>query len=191
MGRFKKFVWFLISIVLLLQLFTVIIVYQDVANLPIIFLSLEEYPLIGPFMPIFLFYSGCTFFLIAVFGLLIVLFFPVNQKYLLLKKEHSKITIEQKAFESIILTEVQKLTFITKATVNVKVFKRHKRLIGVIKGQISSDDEAAASLDVLINSIECTFEQMFSLPKESVRLKVRLKPYKGEVKKADNRKRVA
>ncbi|MBM7690424.1 hypothetical protein BCR24_15015 [Enterococcus ureilyticus] len=190
MGRFKKFVWFLLSIALLLQLFSVVIQYQYIADLPIIFLSLEEYPLIGPFIPMFLFYSGCTLFLLVVMGLLIVLFFPVNQKYLLIQKEHSKITIEQKALESLILAEIKKISFITKATVNVKVFKKHQRLISVIKGQISSDDEAVASLEGLIDSIEGTFEQMFSLPKESVRLKLKLKPFKGEVTKTDNRKRV-
>ncbi|MET3564178.1 hypothetical protein ABID30_003275 [Enterococcus rotai] len=190
MGRFKKFVWVILSIVLLSQLISVVIQYQYMADLPIIFLSLEEYPLIGPFMPMFLFYSGCTLFLLVVIGLLIVLFSPVNKKYLLLKKEYSKITIEQKALESLILAEIQKISFITKATVTVKVFKKHKRLISVIKGKISSDDEAVASLEGLIDSIEGTFEQMFSLPKESVQLKVRLKPFKGEVKKADNQKRV-
>lgn len=191
MSRLKKFGWFLLILVLLLVSFTVTLRYQNVIDLPVVFLSLEKYPLVGPYMPIFLFYSGFTLLVLSVISLIVVVLSPVNQKYLLLKKEHSTIKIEQRALESMLLSEVQKIPSIKKATVHVKVFKRHKRIVSVIKGQITPDEEVASELNELIQSIEQTFEKMFALPKDSVRLKLRLTPHKHELKKANQTKRVA
>lgn len=191
MNRLKKFVGFLFILVLLLVSFAVTLYYQKVIDLPVVFLSLEKYPLVGPYMPIFLFYSGFTLLVLSIISLIVVILSPVNQKYLLLKKEHSTIKIEQRALESMLLSEVQKIPFIKKATVHVKIFKKHKRMVSVIKGQITPDEEVATELNELIQSIEQTFEKMFALPKDSVRLKLRLTPHKDELKKANQTKRVA
>lgn len=191
MERIKKIIIFLISITLLLVSVSVTIHYQNVIDLPVVFLSLEKYPLVGLYMPIFLFYSGFTLLVLSVISLIVVVLSPVNQKYLLLKKEHSTIKIEQRALESMLLSEVQKIPSIKKATVHVKVFKKHKRMVSVIKGQITPDEEIVTELNELIQSIEQMFEKMFALPKDSVRLKLRLTPHKHELKKANQTKRVA
>lgn len=111
-------------ILLLILLFFVIIENQFAVALPFNLIAMDNYPLIGSQISVFLFWASIGFAILAIIALFVVIFFPKQTSTLVIPSETGELVIQKKAIENFVLQIVEKEPFMENPSVKVKMLKR-------------------------------------------------------------------
>lgn len=125
-----------IMIILLISvLFSVLVNNQYIANLN--FMDPAYYPLIGQWIPIYLFWSSIFFICCSLIAILIILFLPNNFTEILLKDSGGKLILKREGIEGLVKSSVQEFSFadISKSKVKLSNKKIKIKLFGDLKQQ--------------------------------------------------------
>lgn len=124
MSRISKVLFTIGLLLFLFVMFFVVVENQQAISLPVYLIPMSEYPLIGSYMTVILFWSGIGFMVLALLALLVVWFFPKQTSRLELSSDSGDLVIQKKAIENMILQIVKKEHFIDHPSVKVKMTKK-------------------------------------------------------------------
>ncbi|KRL05167.1 alkaline shock response membrane anchor protein AmaP [Liquorilactobacillus oeni] len=128
MSTTRKTVYLILLLVALLPLWAVIVLFQDTVSFPFYLDKVESYPLIGHYLPGFLFWVSVALGGLVILGILTVIFWPNLHDQLFLKKDSGVLKINKKALESFITQSALRSNFIHQPRVRIKLQRRRIRV---------------------------------------------------------------
>ncbi|KFN91644.1 alkaline shock response membrane anchor protein AmaP [Tetragenococcus muriaticus] len=155
MGKGWKFVASILSLALLVTLFSVFIENQQAVQLPVYFISMDDYPLVGPYAQPILFWLSVGFMVITVLFLIVILFYPKKRNTLIIDHENGTLKVQRRAIENFVLKIVQKEPFIENLTVRAKMTKKKIKIkiAGHLRKSMSISDKQNALVEEVKNEV--------------------------------------
>ncbi|GEQ48776.1 alkaline shock response membrane anchor protein AmaP [Tetragenococcus koreensis] len=155
MGKLRKLLISILLLGLFITLFFVIIENQQAINLPIYFISMDDYPLVGQYIQPVLFWLSLVFIVLAVLLLIMTIFYPKKSNTLTIKHENGTLKVQKKAVENFVLKIVSKEPFIENPRVKVKMYKQKIRIkiAGNLRKSMSIPDKQNALVDEVKNEV--------------------------------------
>lgn len=174
-------------ILLLILLFFVIIENQFAVSLPFTLLAMDNYPLIGSQISVFLFWASIGFAVLAIIGLLVVIFFPKQSNTLVIPSETGELVIQKKAIENFVLRIVEKEPFMDDPSVKVKMLK--KKIKVDVSGKMRRVMAVPERQNALVSDINMELKSLMGVRSE-IETKVQLKDTTKEKSNHDESARV-
>lgn len=139
MSKGKKLFLLLFFILIAGMLLSILISYQWSINLPFTFLPLEDYPVIGDWLPLIAFYLASILLIVTLISFFIVIFYPKTISSFNLEKSLGHMRITKKAIEGIVKEMLIDKQLIMHPTISVKMTKRKIKI--VVKGELATSKE--------------------------------------------------
>lgn len=177
MRKSTKILLILGLILLFFPLFFTLIENQAAGSASLHFMSLGEYPLVGRWMPTFLFWTSVGFMVLLVVGIFIILFFPKAESELVLEKENGRLVIQRKALENFVLQTVKEEPFI--ADPNVKVKFKKNRIKVLVSGKMRKVFQLTDRQEELTGAIQKNIAMLMGT-KENILTEVTFKGFNHE-----------
>lgn len=184
MNKFWKFIGTLLLFLSIIVSFFAIVENQYVKDMPIHFISMENYAWIGRFMPYLLFWSGIVLVILGVFLIFVILFYPSVTSTLTIKKENGTLEIQKKAIEHFVLAIVTQEPFIENPSVRVKM--RQHTIKVKVSGKMRKTMSVPEKQEALIDEIKTQMNTLLGA-KEAIKVDVKLDDYTNETKDVTNR----
>lgn len=161
MRRISKVMLILALVILLILMFFNVVQNQDVISLPFYFMSMYQYPLIGPYMGTLILWTSIIFLILIIVSIVIILFFPKKEEQVQFSKEKGKLVIQKKAIEHFIFSIVKQESFIDVSSVKIKMTR--KKLKVTIIGKMRLTDAVPQKYEELTCTIKENLETLFGL----------------------------
>ncbi|MGM0238347.1 alkaline shock response membrane anchor protein AmaP [Enterococcus sp. AZ103] len=187
MRKLTKIIGILALILLFFPLFFNIIENQNVAPVKLNFLPMKEYPLIGEYIPEFLFWVSLGFMILLLIGLLVIIFFPNASKELHFEKSDGALIVQAKALENFVLTTVQQEPYISEPNVKVKIKKKKIKI--KVQGKMRNMFHATTKQEQLAAEIKDKITTLIG-PNEKVFTEVTFKNFKTNKTQTQEQPRV-
>lgn len=155
------------SVLLITLLFSVLVNTQYVANLH--FINPEDYPIVGAWIPYYLFWGSILFIILALLAILVVLFFPKSKTQINLRHSDDQLLLTDKAVEGLVKASIQKFDFINDSKIKVKLRKSKIRID--IFGEVKTKSNAVQKANQLAESVKADIQNFLGV-KDAVELKV-------------------
>lgn len=163
MRKSTKILSFIALVLLFFPLFFTVIENQFVLK-GLNFMPMDEYPLVGDYLPDFLFWTSVGFLVLLVLSLLVIIFFPSTSNQLVFSKEQGKLVVDKKALESFVLATINQEPLISQADVKVRIKRRKIKIM--INGNIRDPFYVADKQEQLTQEIQAKISQLIGPQKE-------------------------
>lgn len=124
MGKIRKLLFSIVLLGLLITFFFVLIENQQAIYLPVYFISMDNYPLVGPYIQIILFCLSVFFIGLAILLLLITIFYPKKSNTLVIKGKNGRLSVQKSVVENFVLENLKKEPSIENPRVKAKMSKK-------------------------------------------------------------------
>ncbi|MEK2456480.1 alkaline shock response membrane anchor protein AmaP [Tetragenococcus halophilus] len=124
MGKIRKLLFSVVLLGLLMTFFFVLIENQQAIYLPVYFISMDDYPVVGPYIQTILFWLSVFFIGLAILLLLITIFYPKKSNTLIIKGKNGSLRVQKSAVENFVLESVKKEPSIENPRVKIKMSKK-------------------------------------------------------------------
>jgi len=124
MGKIRKLLFSIVLLGLLITFFFVLIENQQAIYLPVYFISMDDYPLIGSYIQIILFCLSVFFIGLAILLLLITIFYPKKSNTLVIKGKNGRLSVQKSVVENFVLETLKKEPSIENPRVKAKMSKK-------------------------------------------------------------------
>ncbi|MCF1685552.1 alkaline shock response membrane anchor protein AmaP [Tetragenococcus halophilus] len=124
MGKIRKLLFSIVLLGLLITFFFVLIENQQAIYLPVYFISMDDYPLIGSYIQIILFCLSVFFIGLAILLLLITIFYPKKSNTLVIKGKNGRLSVQKSVVENFVLENLKKEPSIENPRVKAKMSKK-------------------------------------------------------------------
>lgn len=111
MGKIRKLLFSIVLLGLLITFFFVLIENQQAIYLPVYFISMDNYPLVGPYIQIILFCLSVFFIGLAILLMLVTIFYPKKSNTLVIKGKNGRLSVRKSVVENFVLETLKKRTF--------------------------------------------------------------------------------
>lgn len=177
MGKMRKLLSSILLLGLFITLFFVFIENQQAIQLPVRFISMYDYPGIGPYVQPALFWLSAVFIVIAVTLLIVTIFYPRKSSTLTIERKNGALKIQRKAIENFVLKIVQKEPFIENPVVTAKMYKKKIRI--KIAGNLRKTMSLPEKQEELINEVKNEVSNLMGTT-ENIDTEVRLQDYQKD-----------
>lgn len=124
MGKIRKLLFSIVLLGLLITFFFVLIENQQAIYLPVYFISMDNYPLVGPYIQIILFCLSVFFIGLAILLMLVTIFYPKKSNTLVIKGKNGRLSVRKSVVENFVLETLKKEPSIENPRVKVKMSKK-------------------------------------------------------------------
>lgn len=124
MGKIRKLLFSIVLLGLLITFFFVLIENQQAIYLPVYFISMDDYPLVGSYIQIILFCLSVFFIGLAILLLLITIFYPKKSNTLVIKGKNGRLSVQKSVVENFVLENLKKEPSIENPRVKAKMSKK-------------------------------------------------------------------
>lgn len=124
MGKIRKLLFSIVLLGLLITFFFVLIENQQAIYLPVYFISMDDYTLIGSYIQIILFCLSVFFIGLAILLLLITIFYPKKSNTLVIKGKNGRLSVQKSVVENFVLENLKKEPSIENPRVKAKMSKK-------------------------------------------------------------------
>lgn len=153
--------------------------YQYISQRNVQLIPFENYPMIGQYVPYYLFYGSLVFVVLLIICIFIIIFFPNKRQTLQFKKGNGVLKIEKKAIDNFVLTSIKKENYVHDPKVKTKI-KRHKIII-MIKGHLLNYPDIEQQNAAFTSQLQQDLEQLLGIT-EDKKIYVHLTNYVPKVK---------
>ncbi|ALS36472.1 ABC-type multidrug transport system fused ATPase/permease subunit [Enterococcus rotai] len=182
MSKLKKtFITFLLLLLMYLS-FSAVVSYQTYISIPFYFLSLNDYPLVGTWLPIIAFYLAVITLIIFFVLVLITLFYPKRMSQFSFTKSDGHLKISKKAVEGFVSESLTAEKLMKNP--NVKATMSQKKIKIKIKGDFQIVSDLYGKTDEWSKKLE---NQLHDLIGPGVKISIKIK---FEKPRAENDQRV-
>ncbi|MDN6640291.1 MAG: alkaline shock response membrane anchor protein AmaP [Tetragenococcus sp.] len=177
MGKVRKFLYSILLLGLFITLFFVFIENQQAIHLPVYFISMDDYPLLGPYVQPILFWLSVVFIAVAILLLLGTIFAPKKSNTLLIKRKNGKLKVQKKAVENFVMTIVREEPFIENPNVKAKLTRKKVKIkiAGNLRKAMRIPDKQNALVDEVKNEVSALLGTT-----DNIQTEVRLQDYQKE-----------
>ncbi|MEY8699335.1 alkaline shock response membrane anchor protein AmaP [Enterococcus faecalis] len=161
MTKGKKFLFSFIALIFGTFLFAVFVHYQFVYSLPIQFIKFEEYPFIGNYIPLYLYWGsiiGMVFILLVILGIVLS---PAEITSVKLNDDNGILEIKKSAIVGIVQSQLAQSNLLKDSKVNVKMYK--KKIKVRITGNTSANLDIVNQTNQLVKNIELYLQTFIGL----------------------------
>lgn len=139
MSKLKKTIVAIFLLLFMYLCFSVIVSNQTYVSIPFYFLNLDEYPLVGEWLPTITFYLAGSVFVVLFVLMLVTIFYPKKLSQFKFRKTDGVLRISKKAVEGVIFEALTTEKLMKNP--NVKATMSQKKIKIKVKGdfQIVSD----------------------------------------------------
>lgn len=176
----KKAIYILILLLLAVLLFSVAITHQFAADLPFRLIPFIDYPVVGNFMPMYLFWGSLVFLALCLIGILVVLFYPKRKTSIGFDKSEGQLTLDKKAIEGFASSCLDNSDFI--APPKVKVQMTNKKITVDISGSLKRTSGLVGKTAEFSESLTHKLENLLGVDRK-VKVYVTFKDYQPDQKR--------
>lgn len=187
MTKGKKILFSFISLVFGTFLFAVFVHYQFMYSLPIYFIKFEEYPFIGNYIQLYLYWGsviGMVFILLFILGIVLS---PAEVTSVKLNDDKGISEIKKSAIVGIVQSQLDQSNLLRDSKVNVKMYK--KKIKVRITGNTSDNLDIINQTNQLVKNIELYLKTFIGLD-TSIKAEVVFKNISRSGKSKQKQKRV-
>lgn len=169
MSKLKKTTIVFFLLLLIYLCFSVVVSYQDYEAMPFYFLRLEEYPLLGDWLPVISLYLSLVSMIVLFILILITIFYPKKISQFVFGKTDGVLRISKKAVEGIVAE-----TLITEKLMknpNVTVKMSRKKIKVNVKGDVQIVSDLYGKTDEWSKHLENQLHQLIG-PEVKISIKV-------------------
>ena len=162
MTKRKKILFSFIALIFGTFLFAVFVHYQSMYSLHIQFIKFEEYPFIGNYIPLYLYWGSIIGMLIILLIILGIFLRPVEITSVKLNDDKGILEIKKSAIVGIVQSQVAQSNLLNDSKVNVKMYKK-KIKVRIIGNTSGNNLDIINQTNQLVKSIELYLQTFIGL----------------------------
>ena len=168
-----KYLLMMLGLLLLIPLWAVVVRFQTIGSLPFKLTRLIQYPVIGQYMPVMLFWLACGLIVIILLCLIVIIFWPSQKHQLVFKEDRGTLQIQEKALENFVNRTAQESDFLEEPKVKVRVTAR--RIKVHLEGSFNPQDVLPDVNRRFQENLKNKLSALLNAPKEKLRITLQFK----------------
>ncbi|KGH60015.1 alkaline shock response membrane anchor protein AmaP [Oenococcus oeni] len=168
-----KYLLLILGVLLLIPLWEVVIRFQAIGSFPFKLTRLTQYPVIGQYMPIMLFWLTCGLIVIILLCLIVIILWPSQKHQLVFKEDRGTLQIQEKAIENFANRIAQESGFLEEPKVKVRVTAR--RIKVHLEGSFNPQDVLPDVNQRFQENLKNKLSALLDAPKEKLRITLQFK----------------
>ncbi|NSN12484.1 alkaline shock response membrane anchor protein AmaP [Enterococcus faecalis] len=161
MTRGKKVLFSLISLIFATFLFAVLVHYQFVYPLNVYFIKPEDYPILGSYIPFYLYWGSLIGMVMLVLAIIGIIFIPTEVTSIKLSEGKGKLEIKKSAIAGIVKAQLSQSNLLKDSKIKVKMYKRKIKVR--IVGSTNDNTEVVRQTNQFIESVDAYIKEFIGL----------------------------
>ncbi|NSN12593.1 alkaline shock response membrane anchor protein AmaP [Enterococcus faecalis] len=161
MRRGKKVLFSLSALIFATFLFVVLVHYQFVYPLNVYFIKPEDYPIIGSYLPFYLYWGSLIGMVVIALAIIGIIFKPTEVTSIKLSEGKGKLEIKKSAIASMVQAQLVQSNLLKDSKIKVKMYKR-KIKVRII-GNTNDNTEVVSQTNQFIENIDAYIKEFIGL----------------------------
>lgn len=161
MRRGKKVLFSLIALIFATFLFVVFVHYQFVYPLNVYLIKPEDYPIIGSYLPFYLYWGSLIGMVVIALAIIGIIFKPTEVTSIKLSEGKGKLEIKKSAIAGIVQAQLAQSNLLKDSKIKVKMYKRKIKVR--IVGSINDNTEVVSQTNQFVESIDVYIKEFIGL----------------------------
>lgn len=182
MTKGKKILFSFIAFIFGTFLFTIFVHYQFVYSLSVHFIRPEDYPLIGRYLPFYLYWGSVIGMIAVALTIFVTILSPTEVTSIKLNEDKGKLEIKKSAIIGLVQSQINQSSLLKDSKVKVKMYKKKIKI--KIVGNTSSNIDIIDQTNQSIRKIDTYIKNFIGLD-TSIKTEV---TFKNVARSDDNKK---
>lgn len=161
MNKGKKIFFVLIALILGTFLFAVFVNYQFVHSLNFEFVKPEDYPIVGDYIPNYLYWGSIIGMAIILFIIFWIVLRPDDVTSIKISEDGGRLEIRKSAIVGLIQSQVSQSNLLNDSKVKVKMYKKNIKVR--ITGNVGNNVDVINQVNFLVRNIEVYIQKFIGL----------------------------
>ncbi|EHB5085162.1 alkaline shock response membrane anchor protein AmaP [Enterococcus faecalis] len=161
MTRGKKVLFSLIALIFATFLFAVLVHYQFVYPLNVYFIKPEDYPIVGSYLPFYLYWGSLIGMVMIALAIIGIVFKPTEVTSIKLSEGNGKLEIKKSAIVGILKAQLSQSDLLKDSKIKVKMYKRKIKVH--IFGSTNDNTEVVSQTNQFIKIVDAYIKEFIGL----------------------------